>query len=56
MKPTLDSINKLLSDFNFTGFKLELGEDEYTYKTVRLDGTPVENTLSEGERSFVTFL
>lgn len=56
VKPTLDSINKLLSDFNFTGFKLELGEDEYTYKIVRLDGTPVEKTLSEGERSFVTFL
>lgn len=56
VKPTLGSINKLLSDFNFTGFKLELGDDEYTYKIVRLDGTPVEKTLSEGERSFVTFL
>lgn len=56
VKPTLDSINKLLSDFNFTGFKLELGEDEYTYKIIRLDGTSVEKTLSEGEKSFVTFL
>ena len=56
VKPTLDSINKLLTDFNFTGFKLELGEDEYTYKIIRLDGTPVEKTLSEGEKSFVTFL
>ena len=56
VKPTLDSINKLLSDFNFTGFKLALGDDEYTYKIVRLDGTPVEKTLSEGEKSFVTFL
>lgn len=56
VKPTLDSINKLLADFNFTGFKLELGEDEYTYKIIRLDGTPVEKTLSEGEKSFVTFL
>ena len=56
VKPTLDSINKLLADFNFTGFKLELGEDEYTYKIIRLDGTPVAKTLSEGESSFVTFL
>lgn len=56
VKPTLESINKLLSDFNFTGFKLELGEDEFTYKIIRGDGTPVEKTLSEGEKSFVTFL
>lgn len=56
VRPTLDSINKVLTDFNFTGFKLELGEDEYTYKIVRPDGTPVEKTLSEGEKSFVTFL
>ncbi|QTQ12202.1 AAA family ATPase [Treponema parvum] len=56
VKPTLDSINKLLADFNFTGFKLELGGDEFTYKIIRLDGTPVEKTLSEGEKSFVTFL
>lgn len=56
VKPTLERINKLLADFNFTGFKLELGEDEYSYKIVRLDGTAVERTLSEGEKSFVTFL
>ena len=56
VKPTLDSINKLLADFNFTGFRLELGANEYTYKIVRLDGTPVNKSLSEGEKSFVTFL
>ena len=56
VQPTLDSINKLLSDFNFTGFRLAQGNTEYTYKIERLDGTPVEKTLSEGEKSFVTFL
>ena len=56
VKPTLDSINKLLSDFNFTGFRLAQGDSEYTYKIERLDGTPVEKTLSEGEKSFVAFL
>ena len=56
VQPTLDSINKLLSDFNFTGFRLAKGDSEFTYKIVRLDGTPVEKTLSEGEKSFVTFL
>lgn len=56
VQPTLDSINKLLSDFNFTGFRLAQGDTEYTYKIERLDGTPVEKTLSEGEKSFVTFL
>ncbi|MBR5581417.1 MAG: AAA family ATPase [Treponema sp.] len=56
VKPTLDSINKLLSDFNFTGFRLAQGDSEYTYKIERLDGMPVEKTLSEGEKSFVAFL
>ena len=56
VQPTLDSINKLLSDFNFTSFRLAQGDTEYTYKIERLDGTPVEKTLSEGEKSFVTFL
>lgn len=56
VKPTLNNINKLLSDFNFTGFKLEIGENEYTYKIIRPDGTPVARSLSEGESSFVTFL
>lgn len=56
VQPALDSINKLLSDFNFTGFRLAKGDTEYTYKIERLDGTPVEKTLSEGEKSFVTFL
>lgn len=56
VQPTLDSINKLLSDFNFTGFRLAKGNSEFTYKIERLDGTPVEKTLSEGEKSFVTFL
>ena len=56
VQPTLDSINKLLSDFNFTNFRLAQGDTEYTYKIERLDGTPVEKTLSEGEKSFVTFL
>lgn len=56
VKPTLDSINKLLSDFNFTGFRLAQGDSEYTYKIERLDGTPVKKTLSEGEKSFVAFL
>lgn len=56
VQPTLNSINKLLNDFNFTGFRLAQGDSEFTYKIERLDGTPVEKTLSEGEKSFVTFL
>lgn len=54
--PTRDGINALLSSFGFKSFKLELGDDKRTYKLVRQNGTDAHQTLSEGERNFVTFL
>ncbi len=56
IRPTLDGINGLLSTFGFTNFKLDAGEDGKTYKLVRNDGSEAQQTLSEGERNFVTFL
>ena len=53
--PTISEINKWLSQFGFTSFKLAPASD-VSYKLQRLDGTDVNDTLSEGERSFVTFL
>lgn len=56
MIPTRDGINSLLNLFGFQGFKLEIVEDTNSYKLVRTDGSDAKNTLSEGERTFVTFL
>lgn len=54
--PTKDLINEWLEEFGFTGFRLKIGSDEHSYGLVRNDGTPVNKTLSEGEKNFVTFL
>jgi wobble nucleotide-excising tRNase len=57
VQPTVDEINGLLSQFGFTGFKLKTaGEKNHLYEIVRDDGGNATETLSEGERSFVSFL
>lgn len=56
IQPTIDGINNLLASFGFVSFKLAKGKDERTYKLVRLNGCDAQDTLSEGERNFVTFL
>lgn len=54
--PTIDSINEILRAFDFEGFRLER-ESDSTYRIVRKTGEQVdEGTLSEGEKSFLTFL
>lgn len=54
--PTRDNINHLLDTFGFKSFKIDLGDELNTYKLVREDGSDAKNTLSEGERNFLTFL
>jgi len=56
LKPTKDGINRLLLSFGFQNFSLEIAEDERNYKLIRQDGTDAAETLSEGEKSFLTFL
>ena len=53
--PTKDLINEWLEEFGFTGFRLEVGSDEHSYGLVRNDGTPVNKTLSEGEKTSLRF-
>jgi len=55
-RPTVDEMNSLLQSFGFRGFSLASSEDEKTYKLVRPDGAEAHATLSEGEKTFVTFL
>lgn len=56
VRPTVDAINALLSSFGFQGFSLAIAANGTSYKLVRADGTDAKTTLSEGERTFVTFL
>lgn len=55
IQPTIDAINNLLKSFGFANFSLAKASEE-SYKLVRADGRDAKSTLSEGEKSFVTFL
>ena len=56
IQPTIDGINNLLKSFGFTGFALAKSVRERFYKIQRSDGSDAKETLSEGEKSFITFL
>lgn len=56
VKPTIDAINALLASFGFHGFALAMADDGKSYKLIREDKTDAKETLSEGEKTFVTFL
>jgi wobble nucleotide-excising tRNase len=56
VQPTIDAINALLLSFGFHGFSLAKTEGSTSYKLVRSDGSDAKATLSEGEKTFVTFL
>ena len=56
IQPTIDGINSLLSSFGFPGFKLARAASGNAYKLVRSDGSDAKASLSEGEKTFVTFL
>lgn len=56
VQPTLNAINALLSSFGFKCFSLATTANGISYKLVRPDGSDAKATLSEGEKSFVTFL
>lgn len=57
VQPTVDEINATLESFGFTSFRLRTaGDEEQLYELVRHNGASAQRSLSEGERSFVTFL
>lgn len=57
IKPTISAINSTLKGFGFSGFKLEESKKKPNmYIIVRENGKKVEHTLSEGEKTFITFL
>ncbi|NYE62463.1 wobble nucleotide-excising tRNase [Duganella sp. 1224] len=56
IEPTIEGINSLLKSFGFRNFSLAKADDGPFYKLVRSDGSDAKESLSEGERSFLTFL
>lgn len=57
VEPTVAAINSVLASFGFNNFKLATtGEHKNLYAIVRGDGTSAASTLSEGEKTFITFL
>jgi wobble nucleotide-excising tRNase len=57
VQPTVNAINQLLMSFGFRNFRLATaGSDQLHYRVIRSDGTEAGDTLSEGEKTFITFL
>lgn len=56
VQPTVNAINQLLLSFGFHGFSIAHVPDTTSYQLVREDGSEAMRTLSEGEKTFVTFL
>src|SRR5690606_17683330 len=52
----IDEVNRLLGSFGFQDFRLAKTDNGISYKLVRTDGADAKKTLSEGEKSFITFL
>lgn len=56
IKPTIDEINRLLRSFGFVNFYLVESAEDGFYEVKRPGGEDAKDTLSEGEKSFITFL
>ncbi len=56
VKPTVIAINKILKNFGFRSFSLDPACLGNSYRLIRSDGKDAKQTLSEGEKTFVTFL
>ncbi|WP_043558706.1 AAA family ATPase [Parasaccharibacter apium] len=56
VQPTIGKINKLLKTYGFKNFYIENINRTNQYTIVRPNGNDAINTLSEGEKSFISFL
>ena len=54
--PAIEAINSALVDVGFTNFSLTTEVDQSSYKIVRANGEDAKKTLSEGEKTLITFL
>lgn len=56
VQPTIDEINRLLRKFGFLTFEIVKAQEEGNYQIKRENGEIANETLSEGEITFITFL
>ncbi|MBF7682594.1 AAA family ATPase [Acinetobacter sp. B5B] len=54
--PTVNQINDLLKSFGFTSFHISPIDEHSHYKICRANGDDASQSLSEGEKTFITFL
>lgn len=54
--PSIHEINSLLRSFGILNFYLAESDEKGNYKIVRENGEDANETLSEGEKTFITFL
>ena len=54
--PTKDAINNLLKTFGFSSFFIDVVDERGHYKICRANGDDASRSLSEGEKTFITFL
>ncbi|MGG3508510.1 AAA family ATPase [Paenibacillus lautus] len=54
--PSVNEMNRLLKAYHFTNFKFAHTQSQGNYRLIRSNGQDVNQTLSEGEKTFVTFL
>lgn len=54
--PTVNDINGLLLSFGFTSFNISPVDEHGHYKICRANGDDASRSLSEGEKTFITFL
>lgn len=55
-QPTITAIKDLLQKFGFTSFSIGEADDGRHYQIVRENGENASRSLSEGEKTFITFL
>lgn len=56
IQPTIAAINDLLQKFGFTSFSIGEADEGRHYRIIRANGEDASRSLSEGEKTFITFL
>ena len=56
IQPTINAINDLLQKFGFHSFSIGEADGGRHYQIVRTNGDDASRSLSEGEKTFITFL
>ncbi|SFN70720.1 AAA family ATPase [Xenorhabdus japonica] len=56
IQPTISAINDLLQKFGFHSFSIAKADEDCHYRIIRANGEDAGRSLSEGEKTFITFL